>query len=232
MMSNPYGVSEEKPRGAYTQLNHAVGRTASKLQSAYLGQYGDRARADARGTLAELRRAAGERPWQNPLSLERVLSVVLENGGHISTGQGDEPSKYEAAAFHALTFFSLHMQSATGPRHRKELSFAAACGKLYGRTESKSFKPRFDAILLARNSTSQLTHIRSMITLLRNAEIGFDYGGFAADLCSLSAPAYRSKVLMRWGRDFALGPYLERGNDPDSTGDASEKSTDPSTDLD
>lgn len=206
--------SSKERRGPYSQLNSAVGKSASRLQAAFLGQYGDRARAEARGTLAELRRAAGERPWQNPLSLERVLTVLFDSGETIPTGRGDEPSDFEAAAFHALTLFALHMQSATGPRHEKGRRFAAACGKLYGSTESNSFKPRFDAILLARNSSSQLVHIRSMITLLRGAQAGFDYGRFAADLCALANPAYRPKILMRWGRDFALGPHITRGTVP------------------
>lgn len=211
MSDSSANISEHQPRGeaaAREPLPVAVGKTVTKLQSRYLGEQGDRAQAAARGTLANLRRHAGQPIESDPLSLERVLITLDPTLTEREIGSGDAPSASERAAFYSLTLFALHMQGAATPMHRRGTSFAAACGQLYAVSESQSMKPRFDALLLARHARSQLIHARSLITLMRGRGISFDYGNFARDLRSLDHPERRSGVLLRWGRDFAMGPYL------------------------
>ncbi|WJY64493.1 CRISPR-associated protein Cse2 [Corynebacterium atrinae] len=185
----------------------SVGATATRLQSQYLGEKGERLQAQARGILAELRRRAGQPIEQDPLSLEKTLMVLTPALNENSLGRTDAPSRSESAAFHALSLFALHMQSATHPMHQRGTSFASACGRLYAMSESASLKPRFDALLLARSSRSRLSHTRSMITLLRGSGLGFDYAQFANDLRSLDSAERRPGVLLRWGRDFAMGRF-------------------------
>lgn len=183
----------------------AVGTTVNRLQSDYLS--GGSKTPAARGFLAELRRSAGRPALSDPLALERVLSTMCPVLTEGEVGAQDRPSPSEEAAYQALAFFVLHMQSATAPVHVRGTSFATACGLLAARSESKSMKPRFDALLLAQNPHSRLTHVRSLITLLRGQQLGFDYGAFAWDLRALMNPRHRDGVLLRWGRDFALAPY-------------------------
>lgn len=185
----------------------AVGATATRLQSQILGEQGERAQTQARGVLAELRRRAGEPIERDPLSLEKTLLVLSPALNESSIGRGDNPSASESAAFHALTLFALHMQGSTRPMHVRGVSFATACGRLYANSDSASLKPRFDALLLARSSRARLTHTRSMITLLRGAQLGFDYAQFANDLRALDRADKRQGVLLRWGRDFAMGRF-------------------------
>lgn len=185
----------------------AVGATATRLQSQILGEQGERAQTQARGVLAELRRRAGEPIERDPLSLEKTLLVLSPALNENSIGRGDNPSASESAAFHALTLFALHMQGSTRPMHVRGVSFATACGRLYANSDSASLKPRFDALLLARSSRARLTHTRSMITLLRGAQLGFDYAQFANDLRALDRADKRQGVLLRWGRDFAMGRF-------------------------
>lgn len=208
-------LSEQTP--ARAPLAIAVGRTATMLQAQYLGEKGDRARAAARGILAELRRQAGQPVDADPLSLERVLLTLSPTLSAQEIGRGDAPSASERAAFHALTLFSLHMQGAVRPVHQQGTSFATACGRLYAISESQSMKPRFDALLLARSARSQLTHTRSLVSLLRANQLGFDYGSFARDLRSLTYPQYRSGVLLRWGRDFAMAPFIKSAENSQNT---------------
>ncbi|MFD5868547.1 type I-E CRISPR-associated protein Cse2/CasB [Corynebacterium sp. NPDC060344] len=205
--------------GARDTLYVAVGATATRLQSQILGEQGERAQAAARGTLAELRRNAGQRIDRDPLSLEKTLLVLQPTLNENSVGHTDAPSPSETAAFHALTLFALHMQSSSRPMHVRNTSFAGACGRLYAQSESGSLKPRFDALLLARSTRSRLTHTRSMITLLRGAGIGFDYAQFANDLRALDKAEHRPGVLLRWGRDFAMGRFTaaESKQTPSST---------------
>lgn len=185
----------------------AVGATATRLQSQYLGEQGERSQAKARGDLAELRRRAGQPIDRDPLSLEKTLLVLTPALDENSIGHTNEPSPSERAAFHSLTLFALHMQSSARPVHLRGVSFASACGRLYAQSESASLKPRFDALLLSRSSRARLSHTRSMITLLRGAQLGFDYAQFANDLRALDKSEHRPGVLLRWGRDFAMGRF-------------------------
>lgn len=222
---SPPQPKEQKAVETRAVLPVAVGKTVTVLQAQYLGQHGERAAAAARGTLAELRRRAGQRPETDPLSMQRVLLILHPTLTEKEIGRGDAPSPSEEAAFHALTLFALHMQGAAKSVHLQGVSFAAACGRLYAISDSQSIKPRFDALLLARHSRSQLIHARSMVTLLRGNSLGFDYGAFARDLRSLAHPSRRSGVLLRWGRDFAMAPYSTR-EDADSPAATTTTTTD------
>ncbi|MFC0673204.1 type I-E CRISPR-associated protein Cse2/CasB [Brachybacterium hainanense] len=200
-----------------SSLETAVRRSASRLQEQYLGRRGDRHQAEARGRLAELRRHAGFTPMQRPLALQAVLDslepqFVPEDLQY--QRNKDEPSPSEKAAFDAMTLFALHMQSARAPMHIPGRSFGTAMGMLRRGSASDSLKLRFDALLASRDERSRLTHARSLITLLRGAGIGFDYGIFARDLRTLSGP-HRAGVLLRWGRDVASAPRREREGDLD-----------------
>lgn len=186
-------------------LHVAVRASASVLQAAYLGHRGERAQARARGRLAILRRSAGSTPEQQPLTLQEVLDSLSPALDPSLLGRGDAASPSERAAFQAMTLFALHMQSAKAPMHVQGRSFGQAVGLLRARSASGSLKPRFDAMLAARDERSRLQHARSLITLLRGEAIGLDYGGFARDLRTLSGQ-YRAGVLLRWSRDVATGP--------------------------
>lgn len=195
----------ESPDPGTAPLQVAVGSTTQRLQADYLGGRGERASTEARARLAELRRSAGFTPQQHPLTLQVVLDSLRPPLADADLGTGDAPSPTERAASDALTLFALHMQSAQRPAHLRGESFGRAMGRLYRASSSKSLKPRFDAMLAARDERSRMQHARSLITLLRGAGLGFDYGMFAQDLRTLSS-RHRAGVLLRWGRDFARLP--------------------------
>lgn len=200
-------------------LAEAVGATASGLQDDVLGHRGERRQTAARARLSVLRRSAGYTPEEQPLAWQTVLDALTPALPERLLGHGDSASPSERAAFDAITLFSLHMQSAAAPMHVRGRSFGTAVGMLVQRTESGSLKPRFDALLAARDQRSRLIHARSLVTLLRGAAIGLDYGRFAADQRDL-AGTRRPGVLLRWGRDFVTGPQRERSS-ADKTSDNS-----------
>lgn len=202
-----------------SRLNMAVGNVAEALQAAYLGRNESKiSEATARGVLAELRRHAGQKPEKAPIAFERALTYLYP--ALLSEEPGRYASYDEEAAFLGLTLFALHMQSATRPMHIPGRSFAHACGLMSAQGDSKSLKPRFDAVLTATNYESQVYHARSLVTLLRSKDMGFDYGAFAQDLKSLRNPSFAKKVLLRWGRDFAAAPFTKaESGEPASTVD-------------
>lgn len=198
-----------------TSLAESVGATANRLQQQFLSTTDERAASSARAALAVLRRGAGTKPLDQPLIAEMVLEQLTPPLDGALRGLGDDFSNSERAAYNALTLFALHMQSADRPFHIRGRSFGAAAGILYRQEgASGSIKPRFDAMISARDETSRLVHARSLITLMRSREIGFDYGRFAADLRTLAGPK-RAGVLLRWGRDFAYSPRPSAA--PDAT---------------
>lgn len=190
-------------------LRHSVGATASRLQDEALGLRSARAQIRARAQLAVLRRSAGLQPVDDPVAWQAVLELMTPPLLDREIGRGDVPSRSEKAAFNAITLFALHLQSRTRSMHVPGRSFGSAIRLLNRARQSGSIRPRFDAVLAARQERSRLIHARSLITLLRSDDIGFDYGLFAQDLRSLMTPERRAGVLLRWGRDVAIAPRGE-----------------------
>lgn len=192
-----------------SRLSLAVSNAAERLQNAYL-QRGEKpgSEAAAKSTLSEMRRYAGRSPEKAPLAFQRVMNLMYP--ALLDEEPGLFATREEEAAFYALTLFASHMQSATQPVHVEGCSFARACGLMYTQSESESLKPCFDAILTAAGYESQLYHARSLVSILRSKNIGFDYGAFAQDLKTLRNPKFRNSVLLRWGRDFATAPFTKK----------------------
>lgn len=209
-----------------SRLQSAVAATASTLQAEVLGERGDAAQSRARAALARLRRSAGREPEADPLGFQEALDLLLGELAPSDLGTSGTATQAERAAFHALTLFALHMQSARRPMHIPGRSFGSAAGILISAAESSSTKPRVDALMAARTERSRLTHARSLITLLRDKEIGLDYGLFARDLRTLTG-RYRSSVLLRWGRDLVTAPYRATDAAASSTSDSGDEPTSP-----
>ncbi|OHF35730.1 type I-E CRISPR-associated protein Cse2/CasB [Corynebacterium sp. HMSC074A01] len=204
-------------------LRKSVETTVSILQRNYLDRAHTALGAEARGTLANLRKYASRPVEADPLALQEVLLLLNPPLSDSELGKGTKPSPSEQAAYTALGLFGLHMQSSTQPMHTREQTFAFACGRLHRLSDSKSIKSRFDAMQVARDEVSRGVHLRSLISLLRTKHIPFDYGRFVGDLRSLQNPQYRNGVLLRWGRDFAVG--TTRGKPGETSEDSATSTT-------
>jgi CRISPR system Cascade subunit CasB len=165
------------------------------LQARYLN--GD---PQARAQLARLRRGLGRSPAEDAegwaMTIEALPGEVL--------GHGDDPSVAESAAHLALTMFAAHLQSASGPMHVPGVGFGSAMRSL-GRHEDRSteaVRRRFSAVMTASSSPEMAQHLRGLVSMLRQARVGLDYGQLARDLYFLSMPGQEHRVRLRWGRDF------------------------------
>lgn len=208
-------------------LRHSVANTVSRLQTNYLEHPESIEGVGARRNLAELRKSAAREFGTDPLALQHVLSMLTPTLSEGELGHGDAPSPSESAAYYALTLFAWHMQSATAPAHSEERTFAMACGRLQTISDSGTLKARFDAMQTAREESSRLIHLRTLVSLLKREKLAFDYGSFAVDLRSFQNPARRDGVLLRWGRDYAVG--LLRPSQQDAPLSESDSSALPST---
>lgn len=200
----------DPPQERTSALLTSVTATVEHLQRDALGGSTEEARQRARTVLSHLRRSVGSRPEDSPLVWQQVIDLLIPEIPEELLGRGEHPSPSEAAAFDALCLFALHMQGAQAAAHVRGRSFGTAVGILAHSRNSKSIRPRMDALLVSRDHPSRMQHARSLVSLLKGTQpIAFDYGRFALDLRSL-AGASPDGVLLRWARDVATGAARER----------------------
>lgn len=169
----------------------------------------------AKGTMANLRRAAG-RQTDDPMAWAECTQMLLEHGG-AEWVLGDEPTAAERASFIAITYWALHQQSQEKPMHEsyggaeKYKNFGYTVGQLSTQVDSNSTKGRLDAVLLAGELHSLQHHLRTLIQLLRAKALPVDYGLLAKDLRDwINAGDRRREVTLRWGRGFSRGQYQKK----------------------
>lgn len=154
--------------------------------------------AASRAALARLRRGVGKGVGEVP---DVMPYVVNESAPRPGT---EVPTADEVAIHTALTLYAVHQQSQNRPMHLKGTSFGTALGhmRFQGGVESPGVVRRFQALGTATDFTETASHARALITLLRAAGRGFDYGRFAQDLVALQDPERSTSVRLSWGRDF------------------------------
>ncbi|MDT0189635.1 type I-E CRISPR-associated protein Cse2/CasB [Rothia terrae] len=178
-----------------------VSHKIQKLYSSY-----NAGNSSAKKQFSNLRRAVNQNPAKNPLAWQYVISSDEDSTfpEKQEYRTGDTPTPTENAIYSALALYAVHQQSEQRIMHASELTFGNAVGQLVVRRTS-SIKRRFDSLLQARTFESATYHARSLVQLLKQEEIPFDYGRFAADLAKLQNPRTRSGVITRWSRDFTYG---------------------------
>ncbi len=189
------GEGPPPPRSVGARVETFVGRRVSSLQKQYTQQ---RPTSYSRAVLAQLRRGVGKPIGELPELLEFVIDPDAP------APPGDGPSADEIAAYTAITLYAVHQQSQPKPMHRPGHSFGTAIGSLRfsGSEENQGVTRRFQALGTASGMEELVHHARGLVTLLRSADRGFDYGRFARDLLDYQNPYRVDRVRLAWGRDF------------------------------
>lgn len=191
------------PEKAAPDLAKTVGSAISRLQAQILTTEGPRS---IRGTMAALRSGIGKPPELAPKAWSTVIEDLIQDFPE-KWLRSDVPSPQEKAAYTAMTHWALHQQSMKVPAHVVGNDLGYAIGRLAAARDSKSIKSRFDALLVNPSEGAFLTHLRSLIQLLRDAQIPLDYGKLATSIATMSYPDGKRKVVLVWGRSFARGLY-------------------------
>ncbi len=183
----------------YHGLGLAVGERAVGLQARSLKDG-----SDAVASLARLRRGVGAEPGVDPALWEDTIGLVPVD----ELGRGDAPSPAEQAAHVAMTLFALHRQGKCERAHVRGVSFGEAMRLLSlrraspGEQESEGVRRRFDAALTATTPSECAHHLRGLVLMLRDQQIGLDYGEFTVDLADLWSTWNRNRVRLRWARAY------------------------------
>lgn len=193
------------------KLARYITKTVSILQDQYLS-----GSSNARGQLAQLRRAVTAVPGSSPgiwsLEIECLpAELVGTMDGMVFPG--------EWASHLAVTLYAVHQQSMQKPMNRK-LDFES--NELHGlghainklvyinnvnhrgeELESGQMPSRFAALVTAESIEETAHYARQIIQQLRGAQIPLDYGRFAGQLYAFQFPSMKDKVRLEWAREFA-----------------------------
>jgi CRISPR system Cascade subunit CasB len=173
-----------------------VDAQVSRIQAGYL-RYPPA--SSARADLARLRRGVGREAGTVP----EIFSLTTNPDDSGSIGH-DGPTADERAIHLALTLYAVHQQSQSRRMHERGRSFGSALGRIRyaDGAENPGVVRRFQALGTATDLSEVAAHARALVTLLRSASQGFDYGLLARDLVRLQDPARAADVRLSWGRDF------------------------------
>jgi CRISPR system Cascade subunit CasB len=146
--------------------------------------------------LAALRRGVGRSLEEAPDSWSYVMQVA---GSH----------RYREEPAHvALGLFALHRQSQrTETEGVGGRAFGQACSELkrsrgaQGGSE-EGIDRRFKSALASDSLDSLAVHLRSLVTMLRAADIDVDYALLFEDLVRWQRHGERDKVCLRWARQY------------------------------
>ena len=120
-------------------------------------------------------------------------------------GKTGTPTKAEWAVYTALTTYAVHQQGhdrKTACMNTEE-PFGRAVRLLVSDDDSmERIRNRFNRIATAQSMDEAANHLRSLVQLLREKNIGFNYPGLAADLYDFQFPESAPKVRLRWGQAF------------------------------
>ena len=169
--------------------------------------------------LAKLRRGVGKEPGELPDLWEVTLDGLPES----LRGYSEGANRGEWAVHIALTLYALHRQGKSGSMSCEGVSLGSAIAQLRTLENEQSLKRRFDALLTAKDFQALSRHARSLVQLLRAADVKFDYPQFARDVYryQLEDAQIRNQVRLRWGRDY----YRLKKADDSSTKERVEDST-------
>lgn len=190
-------------------VREVVATRVGRLQAEYLRQV-----PSAAAALARLRRAVTADPGSDPALWHLTLDGLDE---HL-VGRGDDPSAAERAVHVALCLYAVHQQSQRVAMHEPGISLGAAIRRLAGRVggSEAAVERRFQALGTSQSVAEVAHHARGLVTQLRAAGIGLDYGLLAADMHGLQFPDHAGRVRRAWGRAYHR---TESSHAPDTIAD-------------
>lgn len=235
-------TTEDRPdsttrRPRYARKRRALGEHVAGVIAELQWRYLD-GRPDAVAALAHLRSAIGAEPGSAQLPEacwlpEELLEIEFKNR--------DEASPSERVLHTTVTLWAVHQQSRRDQRmHEGGTSFVAAVQRLAPAQRLAEANPnedpvykRFTAMGTALTYRELTHHARGLVTQLRGARIGFDYGLLADDLrMFLDRPDPKTgltgpdRVRSLWGREYwrarSRGPGATAASNPSNPSDDQE----------
>ncbi|WP_331743880.1 type I-E CRISPR-associated protein Cse2/CasB (plasmid) [Streptomyces sp. NBC_00873] len=163
----------------------------------------DPARADVGAQLAALRSGLGEEAGTVPA----MWGYYRTRMGSELRSQGDL-TRDLTAEHSALALFGLHQQGRKQSMHTPGVSPGTACRALLARNKTMdraALEKRLGVLLTSLDPGELAHHLRSLVPLLRQADIGLDYDLLRTALRNWDDPKRpheQSRLRSTWDRDF------------------------------
>lgn len=99
----------------------------------------------------------------------------------------------------------------TDPSSR--MTFGRACRRITPDPEqAKGVLRRLRVVESASDFNGVVRGVRTLIMLMRGADVQIDYGSLARDLYLIQLPSQRGKVFQSWGRDYYYSKQSSNNN--------------------
>ena len=171
----------------------------------------------AKGRLAVLRKAV----YSVPGSIPELWELCAVPDELQPTFVDDEPTTAENSVHTALCLYARHEQSNRGEcMHKEGVPFAQAAFVLAhasGAEETAGVRSRLNAAATAVSYQEFVRHIAGLISMLRGANIRFDYADLTRDLYQYHTPSGREAVRRRWARAYRPLPKAQENNSTTNT---------------
>ena len=193
---------DSQPRARRSKVSWHVDERARRL---FDGKKENRSSAVA--DLARLRSGATHEIGSDPAVWRAAFLGYAENSDDLPF-----PSNDEVAVYTALSLYAYHQQGQADSMHTQGTSLGSALQRLAHQggatTPNEAVVRRFNALVTADTAEETRTHLRSLVGQLRSNAIALDYGRLADDLVGLQSRT-RSRVQLRWSRDFSRTPKAD-----------------------
>ena len=147
--------------------------------------------------LAAMRRGANRQPGSVPALWK--FYTAPDSGGR-------EPSADLSAEHAALVLFGFHQQSQRRSMHVTKESMAGSLRRLRLSDRFKDREETLDCRVACAVTSATLGglswHLRGLVTLMRGADLGFNYSWLTADLTRWQRPEGRIRLMRNWGRQY------------------------------
>ena len=153
--------------------------------------------------LAKMRKGVGKVPGADP----ELWGILFEDLPEELTGTGGTPGRAEMALYTAFTLYAIHQQSHSLQEenaYQKGIGFGRAAGEMAAQDPEslKAVRRRFNAAAVSSDLTELAWHMKGMVQLFRQKEVGLDYGQIAIDFYDYQILDQMPGVRLKWGRDF------------------------------
>lgn len=189
-----YEMANDSRRSAEFDFRTVVGRALRYLEAA-----GDLSSTKAQ--LSALRSSATLPIEEAQASWDTVLAYIPV----AQTWSEDVPTQEERALHAVLGLYALHQQSRSESMNRAKVGLGVALRQL--RTaHGDSVLRRFGALITSVDFEELRFHLAGLARMLRSNKIPTDYVQLGLDLLLIQIPEQKSRVLLRWSRDFYAAP--------------------------
>lgn len=159
----------------------------------------------SKGQLAALRRAIFSPYASDP----QIWDLVHVPDSLMPVSKSDRLTIEERVVHAAMGLFARHQQSKSKLMHEKGVSFGTAARQLAFRegAESEGVRRRMNAAATAVSFDELIRHIAALVSMMRKAEIPFDYYRIVQDLYDYNNSIGRERVRRSWSRDYVSSNF-------------------------